>query len=313
MRCRHVTVIFVSQSSYWRGGERNDRVEHPHPIPDQRAGESHSHPWRDPALLSALGLLPLRLFLAAGWMRAGAEKFIDHDWWTGATLRDFLAAQHDVALPYFRPVMDHAIGPFAVEVAAVVAVAQIMIGLAILVGRPLRLALWAGVVLNVVFVMCGRVNPSAFYLVMEAALLYGISTGTVARSVKRPSTRSLGLVAMWLALAVVDVPFIRTLEPAKVIDDPAMMLTFLCVVVAITTLLRWMLHHVVAITVVTGVDLGPVRSWLLCRASPPTPEAAATDELAAYETDWAKAIGVELDELATAGWAPPTSASIGAD
>jgi hypothetical protein len=205
------------------------------------------------------------------------------------------------------------ISPFAVEVAAVVAVAQILIGLAILVGRPLRSALWAGVVLNVVFVMCGRVNPSAFYLVMEAVLLYGISVGVVGRRATRPSPRSLALVAMWLALAVVDIPFIRTLEPAKVIEDPAMMLTFLCAVVAITTLLRWTVHHVVAITVVTGIDLRLLRSWLLCRRTVPTPEAADTDQLAAYETDWAKSIGRELDELATVGWEPPRSVSVGAD
>src|SRR5262245_771339 len=35
-------------------------------------------------------LLPLRLFLAAGWLRASAEKLIDRQWWTGAKLRSFL-------------------------------------------------------------------------------------------------------------------------------------------------------------------------------------------------------------------------------
>lgn len=226
------------------------------------------HPRRSDAVSSAIVLFPIRLFLIAGWLRAGAEKVISPAWWRGDTLRSFLDAQHDVALPYFQPVMDRVIGPFAVEVAAVVAVAQILIGLAILFGRPLRVALWCAVVLNVVFVLAGRVNPSAFYLVMEAALLYAVSVGLLADRRTEPSTRTLGLVVGWLALAAVNVPFIRTIEPAKVIEDPAMMLTFLGVVVAVTSLLRWVYDRRWAFRIVIGSDLEPLWSWLLCRRRP---------------------------------------------
>jgi thiosulfate dehydrogenase (quinone) large subunit len=273
-------------------------LEDSHRVADQ--------PWNHPALRPALALLPLRLFLAAGWLRAGAEKFIDQDWWTGDTLRGFLDTQHDVALPYFQPVMEGLIRPFAVEVATVVAVAQILIGLGLIFGRPLRVALWAGVVLNVIFVMAGRVNPSAFYLIMESGLLFAVSIGVLDRAAARPSRRSLALVVGWLGLAAVNVPFIETIEPAKVIEDPAMMLTFLCVVVAVTTTLRWTVHHAVAITVVTGINLGHVWSWLRCQPH--------RDSSVRIDRDWSYGGRVDVPEsaevLGLVAWAPPEPAPV---
>ena len=232
---------------------------------DRRAQRTAGHRSGTDAVSSGIVLFPIRLFLIAGWLRAGAEKIIEPAWWRGDTLRSFLEEQHDVALPYFQPMMEHVISPFAVEVAAVVAVAQILIGLAILVGRPLRVALWCAVVLNVVFVLAGRVNPSAFYLIMEAALLYGVSVGLLANRRTEPSTRTLGFIVGWLVLAAVNVPFITTIEPAEVIEDPAMMLTFLGVVVATTSFLRWAYDRRWAFRIVIGSDLEPLWSWLVCR------------------------------------------------
>lgn len=230
------------------------------------------------AVRAAVVLLPLRLFLAAGWLRAAAEKLIDPEWWSGDALRAFLADQHHEALPFFRPVMTGLIAPLAVQVAIVVAVAQVLIGIAIAVGRPLRLALWAGVVLNVVFVMCGRVNPSAFYLVMEAALLYAISSGHLSHRVSRePGARSFVWIGAWLAFAAAMTPYVRTLEPADVIDDPAMMLVFLSVVMAATTFARWVHHRAPHITARTDLSVEPVRSWLTCGMTSAARRAEALD------------------------------------
>ena len=123
-------------------------------------------------------LLPLRLFLAAGWLRAGVEKVIDPNWWTGDVLDRFLAEQRPHMLPFFRSFSDALIDPLAAPVAWLVVEVQIAIGLCLLLGRFPRRALWAGVALNVLFTMAGRVNPSAFYLVMELALLIGLSRPT---------------------------------------------------------------------------------------------------------------------------------------
>jgi DoxX len=108
----------------------------PDPLPHHHRGDKHLH-----RPMAVLVLLPLRLFLAAGWLRAGIEKVIEPKWRTGQALRKFLVDQHDSALPFFRPAMDHPIAPAAVPVAIVVMVTQVACGLAIATGKQLRLAL----------------------------------------------------------------------------------------------------------------------------------------------------------------------------
>jgi thiosulfate dehydrogenase [quinone] large subunit len=188
--------------------------------------------------LAVVMLLPLRLFLAAGWLRAGAEKVIDPQWWTGAKLRGFLKAQHNEALPFFRPIMDHLIEPGARTVAIVVVVTQIAIGLAIAIGKPMRLALRWGFLLNVVFIMAGKVNPSCFYLVMEIVLLFAIADGTIGVRPTTPSWRTVVAAGASGVAAIAVAPYIRTIEPAEVIEDPAMMLVFLGFIMAVTLIVR---------------------------------------------------------------------------
>ena len=211
----------------------HDIREMPRPAISPRPPSHHPHHH-----LAVVVLLPLRLFLAAGWLRAGAEKLIDPQWWNGNKLRGFLKTQHDEALPFFRPIMDHLIAPGARTVAIVVVVTQIAIGLAIAIGKPMRLALRWGFLLNVVFILAGRVNPSAFYLVMEIVLLFAIADGTIGVRPSTPSWRTLAAAGTSAALAIAVAPYIRTIEPAKVIDDPAMMLVFLGFIITVTLIVR---------------------------------------------------------------------------
>lgn len=198
-------------------------------------------------------LLPLRIFLAAGWLRAGIEKSIDHNWWNGTTLRGFLSDHHDLAVPFFRPVIDHGFAPYAVVVAAVVVVAEIVSGLAIAIGRSMRAALQVGVVLNVAFILCGQVNPSAFYLVMEIALLFAMAEGVLGGRPSAVNRRTLVHAGVAAALGFAFVPYVRTIDPAKVIADPAMMLVFLSMTVAATLLIRWI--------VAKAKPSSAVRTW----------------------------------------------------
>ena len=188
--------------------------------------------------LAVVVLLPLRLFLAAGWLRAAAEKLIDPQWWNGNKLRAFITAQHSEALPFFRPVMENVIRPGATVVAIVVAVTQLAIGVAIAVGKPMRLALRWGFLLNVVFIMAGKVNPSCFYLVMEIVLLFAIADGVIGVRPSTPSWRSVAVASTSAAMAIAVAPYIRTIEPAKVIEDPAMMLVFLGFIITTTLMVR---------------------------------------------------------------------------
>ena len=174
-------------------------------------------------------LLPLRLFLAAGWLRAGVEKVIEPDWWTGDLLADFLSEQRTEMLPFFRSFSDAFVAPFTGPVAWLVVEVQIAIGVCLLLGRYTKQALWAGVVLNLTFVMSGRVNPSAFYLVMEMVLLFALSRPV-------PDRTAIRRALLWSIPAVAVLPFARTIVPAEVIDDPALMLSFVSGLAAITTL-----------------------------------------------------------------------------
>jgi uncharacterized membrane protein YphA (DoxX/SURF4 family) len=184
-------------------------------------------------------VLPLRIFLAAGWLRAAAEKLISQKWWNGGELRSFLVVQHSTALPFFRPVMDHAFAPAAIPVTMLVILGELACGIALVIGRSMRLALYTGVVMNIAFVLCGRVNPSAFYLAMEMALLFAIAGGAIGRTPSRPGRHTLTFAGAWLMLGAAFVPSIRTIQPAQVIADPAIMITFLCVVTAAALVFRW--------------------------------------------------------------------------
>lgn len=254
----------------------------------------------------ALVLLPLRLFLAAGWLRAGVEKLISPAWWRGATLHRFLAAQDRVALPFFRPVMRSVLAPLAIEVAAVVVVTQILLGVALFSGRHFRVALWAGVVLNTTFVLAGKVNPSAFYLAMEAVLLYALAAGAIGSQPTVVSRRTVVAAAAWFGAAIAMAPFIRTLKPAEVIDDPAIMLTFLAVVMGTTTLLRWAEHHELRLDDERRPSL---RSWLLLdSAGTAEPEPAVVLDAAVPIAPWAPPFGMQPvtpDRRDFAAFAPP--------
>ena len=173
-------------------------------------------------------LLPLFLFLIAGWFRAGVEKVIDPTWWSGEHLLGFLAEQRPHMLPFFVPFADHVVAPLAPFVAWLVMVMQLGIAICLVTNRFVKPALWAGILLNLCFTLAGRVNPSAFYLVMEVTLLVALS---------RPVALKIAIrrAALWLVPAVLFAPFARTIDPAHVIDDPALMLSFLSVVAAVTT------------------------------------------------------------------------------
>jgi uncharacterized membrane protein YphA (DoxX/SURF4 family) len=223
---------------------RNTVLQPSQPQPSQpQPSQPRSSPHHHGHLTAAVVLLPLRIFLAAGWLRAGAEKVIEPQWWNGTQLRTFLGAQHDDALPFFRPVMEHVIAPSATFVAIVVVLTQIGCGIAIGLGKHLRLALRWAFMMNVVFILTGRVNPSAFYLVMELVLLLAIADGTIGVRPTAPSWRTVATAGVSAGLAAAVVPYVRTIEPAKVIDDPAMMLVFLGFVIAATLMARRAMYH----------------------------------------------------------------------
>lgn len=212
---------------------------------------------------SVLALLPVRVFLTVGWLRAGVEKLVSESWWRGDDVRSFLVAHRETSLPFVRPVVDHLIAPNGAAAATVVVLIEIAIAISIGCGFGLRFALHAACLLNVVFVMCGAVNPSAFYLVMQLLLLHAIADGAIGGSPTDPSRRSvIGAVVAFVAAAALG-PFVRTLDPAEVVADPASMLAFLCVLIGTTTIVRWSAAHPAAITSRrTGMVVPHLVRWM---------------------------------------------------
>ena len=223
-------------------------------------------------LTSAVVLLPLRVFLAAGWLRAASEKLLDPLWWSGDVVVQFVADQQSAALPFFSPLLTDLALPNAVSVSAIIVICQLLVGIGLAVGVRIQGALKIGVAMNVIFVMAGRVNPSVFYLFMEMTLLFAIAAGLLGSKSDRDIGRPMISAAAWLLGALTLSRWIETIEPAGVIDDPAMILSFLCLVLATTSLFRWAIEgdHLQNAGDSTRPLYGVARDWLLCRSTTQT-------------------------------------------
>jgi hypothetical protein len=169
-------------------------------------------------------LVITQLFFGLGWLRATAEKVISIDWWTGATVQSFVADHAEATLPWFLPAATGAAAVAPVTSLLVLA-AEAAIGLALVVNRKVAAALAAAITLNLAFVATGAVNPSAFYLIGQGAIvLWLVGRRTPSAAV---STGLRIATAVAVALAAISVPAISTIHPADVIDDPAIMVGML--------------------------------------------------------------------------------------
>lgn len=117
----------------------------------------------------------LRLFIALGWLRAGLDKFLSPDWSSGEPLERFLtdqAAQGLVVFPFYRQLIDHVFLNHTLLLSAFISVGQLAVGIALTLGLFTPFALIAGLFMNINFMLAGAVNPSAFYIIIQAILLY---------------------------------------------------------------------------------------------------------------------------------------------
>lgn len=194
----------------------------------RRSVVADSPPW---ALL-------IRLFFALGWLRAATEKLADPHWWSGAGILDFLDEHADATLDWYAPFIDWIVVAHLDVIVLAVVVLQVGSGLSLLTGRALRLGLAAGIFLNLNFVAAGAVNPSAFYIVAQGALSFWLIEARPSPASRRTLMGGVGVVVL---LGLLSAPFVATLRPDDVIDDPAVMfLTFaaLATVATIETIRR---------------------------------------------------------------------------
>jgi|GEM_PF-5866697 len=204
------------------------RTSTPLPRPEPPRGVS---PFR-------LALFPARIFLALGWTRAGVEKLIDPDWWTGNYLLEFLNAQQDTALPIATLFTDLIDTRLAIAISFVVLAIELVLGFCLLTGKRLTSALAVACGLNAVFVSLGAVNPSTFYLVLQLTLAMAMIAGRPVVSV----TKNAAVIGGCGLFGLTMTPFISTLHPHEVIEDPAIMLATLAMLVAATLGIRLLDH-----------------------------------------------------------------------
>ena len=83
----------------------------------------------------AIWWLPLRLFVAVGWLRAFAEKAVNPAWLDGSSLAEFLSSHLPKAVfPGYALLMHNVFLPNAALFAWLVMIAQVCVGLALLFG-----------------------------------------------------------------------------------------------------------------------------------------------------------------------------------
>ena len=199
----------------------------PEPVPSRHATHYASLPRRARSVLSQrVSGLPAwvvvtELFIGLGWIRAATEKVIDPSWWSGEALLSFLTGHEGSALGWYQPFLDLVVSRNLVMIAIVVVLAQLAAGLSLITGRFLAVGLAIGLFLNLSFIAAGAVSPSAFYVLSQG----GLALWLAERVDRRRTLRSLSAASFGgITLAVLSLPFITTLHPAEVIEDPAIML-----------------------------------------------------------------------------------------
>jgi thiosulfate dehydrogenase (quinone) large subunit len=236
------------------------------------ASRAASAEWRWPSLpLAAVRrelckegafLLPLRLFIGLGWLRACTEKLIEPGWHDGSNLAAFLAGHSNsgkVAFPLYNALITDLFLPHVAVLAWIVMLGQLLAGLGVLSGAFTRWALVGGIFMNLNFVLAGEPNPSAFYIVIQVALLHAncgaiLGLDAVLPAIMREWTPlatlaplvetlrgkwTLGGMLGGLVGATYALPHVRDFSPAGSVHDPAMLLVILATLAAFWSLLAW--------------------------------------------------------------------------
>jgi len=200
-------------------------------------------------------LLPVRIFLAVGWLRVCAEKITDPHWLTGQTLATFLTSHMTSGMPFvqYQSLAHSLFLPNAAALAALVLIGQLLVGLALLAGLFTPYALAGGLFMNLNFLLSGAADPSAFYVVLQLILLMGRAGDAFgldglrqqARDMQpkpwrplshRNTAKTARLVSVVCALisvvaAVIAFTSITHFEPAASVKDAA---AVLCVLACVT-------------------------------------------------------------------------------
>ena len=202
-------------------------------------------------------LVPVRVFIGVGWLRAFAEKAVEPSWHDGASLSAFLTRQLDAGMVVFPPyqmLVSDVFLTHAMLLGWIVMLGQLLAGVAIMSGTLTSAALLGGIFMNLNFLLSGVPDPSAFYIIIQMVLLLA-GTGAIlgidarhdaqnrsfllaARSgsprINQPvaQAKAMALVAPSLGCAVYATLQIKDWTPGGSVHDPAAILAVLAVMTA---------------------------------------------------------------------------------
>ena len=200
-----------------------------------RVGTRHHHPHMvirrtlaalvdRPLQLPAWALLA-QLFLAAGWLRAASAHALSADWWSGEEIRRFATAAEFEPVGSIDIALRELVIPSAEVLAVIVVVAQLLVGVLLVLNVRTVVALVVGAVMNLAFMLCGAVNPSVFYLIIAGVLLARLAESNLDR--ERAAQLALNLTFATIGTTALLSPSVRSLAPDDAIEDPALVLLFL--------------------------------------------------------------------------------------
>jgi thiosulfate dehydrogenase [quinone] large subunit len=209
--------------------------------------------------LPAVHVVPLRLFIGIGWMRAGLEKTADTSWYDGSAIRSFLHQQLEsgaISFEFHEWLANGILDAIAMPLGWALILVQLVIGVAIFFGTYTNLALLVGVYLNVNFMALGVISPSAFYIVIQV-VLFVFGAGAVFGFDRRwrASSRSvflfastdglrgknndrrlvIALAGLFMLMGIGAGSRATDVSPTGV-DDPALVLSIVMIVSGITML-----------------------------------------------------------------------------
>ncbi len=182
------------------------------------------------SLIARYGQLPVWLllaqcFLTIGWLRAAIAHAFSPGWRTGAEVDAFRVEHQGVAIEWYREIVfDGLLEPRSGSIAIAVLIGQLSVVACLGLNRLVPIGLGIGAFLNLNFVLAGAIDPSTFYLVITAT----VALWHIERSADpaRSCWLTLGSTVIGFTLIGALIPEIETAHPASVIEDPAIVLTF---------------------------------------------------------------------------------------
>ena len=119
-------------------------------------------------------LVPLRIFLGMGWLRAFSEKISDTGWIDGGVKLGMILNQKiELGLSYdfYIEFLNIFVIPNVNYWALLIIIGQFLCGISLMFGIFTNLGLIGAIFMNFNFIFIGSVNPSVFYIIVQLILL----------------------------------------------------------------------------------------------------------------------------------------------